>query len=105
MKTTQTINLGSDTIIIDLHDNGTRGSLIGSIRNEIAKATVDDFVDSMGCDDRDAADAYCARFNAAVETLESVVLAMACNGVDLESDDISQAISLAYDTIGNDFGP
>lgn len=43
-------------------------------------------------------------FNAAIEALESMILACACAGIDIESPPFIEAIETTADTISNEYG-
>jgi hypothetical protein len=64
----------------------------------------DDCDGSQGADEENHRDAGRAQFNAAIDGIESLVLALAVAGVNVEAPEVLQAIESAVDAIGNQFG-
>ncbi len=46
----------------------------------------------------------CREWNAAVDTLEGMLLAMACEGVDLNDKRIKSAVETMLDSLANQYG-
>lgn len=83
----KTINLKFGDYEIEIQVEGMTGRVFSNLRDTDS--------DAVGVDDP---------FNAAVDGMESLLLAMACQGVDLETDAMSESIQTAIDSISNEYG-
>jgi hypothetical protein len=58
---------------------------------------------SQGADDEHPSDDNRTRFNAAIDGVESLILALACAGVDIEAPEVIEAIQTSEQTIAQHF--
>lgn len=74
--------------------NTTDGHIAVTVRDGSGQITSD-----LKSHDEDAGE-----FNAAIDGMESLILALAVNGFDVESPKFAQAVQTTLDAIGNQFG-
>jgi hypothetical protein len=100
---------------VDSERHGTRGAtpyMGGTITSELREPCThcgqpgcdSDCDGSQGADDEHEWDEGRAQFNAAIDGIESMILALAVAGVDVETPAVVEAIESAIDAIGNKFG-
>jgi len=87
------IGVGANRIYVT-HEKGG-----GSINSDLHCS---DGVGCCNCDDSSCSD--CQNFNAAVDGLESLLLAIACTGVDISTPEFQEAITTAYNAIDQNYG-